>query len=654
MTARRLQNATELLENILSYVLAIPHDKFCTFRTPLTFVTSQHSSASDVLLVSKLWFRTGNRLLYESAIIRTSAQAQALKAAVSQTRSLGLLMRRLRVEAGHLDVFFLLATGLLPKIKILYISVDVGRGRDTWTSTVPPRLQINPAHILIDSLVDEQLAVQLVEEVLAPSIQKWTALTRVDLSDSYVLDVEENESLVMALCQAPSLERLFVGQRSARFEGDVLAEIAKNPKIRGIYCRGSVDWTTWKDAPEDLRRVLHFGLGVNSVSLQNIKFCDGNSIVYLPDLPDQILTKIFGFATHVHCPDISFFNQDLFTTSQFEKVQTVRRNIIASCKRFYRLGIMFLYSVPLITDYIGARLFGTHINSHPHHARFVRVLYLPEFPMCGNACRISVPLPSLVYVSRGALVLPALLSATSSESPSSVLSLSQLLSYRSDFEAFDIGLAPPSFAHLVHLRHLALKGGHVEPGVHAVPRDALPSLEHLDISQCGATLIPLFTEMRLPSLTHAAVSMKYGEETGHFLHAHGTALALLSVSDYSLLWPNQARILDMCPNIVELCLKRSGPLRPVTLTSRGKKYTKLERILLPDEDLPKNDDRGAVSRWKDFLWALDFKALVALVEFRLQIIWPCSEFAFILCGRIAELTICRMCMQVGGTAVFSV
>ncbi|OBZ65446.1 hypothetical protein A0H81_14534 [Grifola frondosa] len=459
----------------------------------------------------------------------------------------------------------------MPDIETFYLSLNPERCFDSPGFDGPLRL-INPSHLLVDFLSDNALAVDLVKDVLAPSIESWTALKRVDLSDPDHYGAIWSAQFRMALREAPHLKYIFIGKASARYEAAKLDDIARNPQIREIYCRGTVDWRIWNNASEDLRKVLRFGSGINSVSLQEIAICDENL------MPGQ-------------------------------RVQTTRRNIIISSKRFNRLGIIFLYSVPFISTYINAQLFAAHINSHPNHARLDLNLLTES-----RACNTRV------------LLLPAVLSAVSPQSPSPILSLSQVISNRSDLEGFDIGITPSAFACFPHLRCLTLRGGHVAFDPDDIPRDALPSLNNLDISQCGPTLILLLAEMRLPSLKKSAVGMKHGEEAGCFLSKHGAALTSLSVSDHSLSWPRWERILDLCPNVIELLLADAGPPKPVSLTSPGKTYPKLTRILLPNTG-PHITNPAITQRWTEFLEGIDFEPLLSLVEFRLESknLWPLSE-----------------------------
>ncbi|EJD42352.1 hypothetical protein AURDEDRAFT_168653 [Auricularia subglabra TFB-10046 SS5] len=93
--------AEETLAQILAYSLDVPYQDFADI-TPFgnsPFVNLQTSSAT-VLGVCKLWMRIGTPLLYGTVVLRSTAQAERLVAALKANPPFGQYIKKLRVEGG--------------------------------------------------------------------------------------------------------------------------------------------------------------------------------------------------------------------------------------------------------------------------------------------------------------------------------------------------------------------------------------------------------------------------------------------------------------------------------------------------------------------------------------------------------------------------
>ncbi|KAJ7443506.1 hypothetical protein B0H11DRAFT_1696528, partial [Mycena galericulata] len=66
---------------------------------PSPFASFSESSSAS-LLVSKSWLRVSTPLLYHVVVLRSKAQAGALRTALSRNPVLGRFIKKLRVEGG--------------------------------------------------------------------------------------------------------------------------------------------------------------------------------------------------------------------------------------------------------------------------------------------------------------------------------------------------------------------------------------------------------------------------------------------------------------------------------------------------------------------------------------------------------------------------
>jgi hypothetical protein len=91
----------EIISEILSLsAIKISDDDFSNTEAESPFASISEST-SAYLLVSKAWLRVATPLLYSVVIIRSSAQAQALEAALKSNKDLGAFIKKLRVEGGY-------------------------------------------------------------------------------------------------------------------------------------------------------------------------------------------------------------------------------------------------------------------------------------------------------------------------------------------------------------------------------------------------------------------------------------------------------------------------------------------------------------------------------------------------------------------------
>ncbi|KAH6909296.1 hypothetical protein BKA70DRAFT_1278108 [Coprinopsis sp. MPI-PUGE-AT-0042] len=90
----------EIVKEILSPALLVPNEAFASTSWKSPFANYQLTS-STILVVCKDWLRVATPLLYETIILRSKAQAQALALAVKNDPQLGKFIKKVRLEGGY-------------------------------------------------------------------------------------------------------------------------------------------------------------------------------------------------------------------------------------------------------------------------------------------------------------------------------------------------------------------------------------------------------------------------------------------------------------------------------------------------------------------------------------------------------------------------
>ena len=91
----------EITKEILSPALYVPANAFANTSLRSNPFANYELSCSAILVVCKSWLRVATPLLYETVVLRSKAQAQALAGALKQNEQLGRFIRKLRVEGGY-------------------------------------------------------------------------------------------------------------------------------------------------------------------------------------------------------------------------------------------------------------------------------------------------------------------------------------------------------------------------------------------------------------------------------------------------------------------------------------------------------------------------------------------------------------------------
>ncbi|KAI0663317.1 hypothetical protein C8Q70DRAFT_507244 [Cubamyces menziesii] len=609
----------ELLETILKYALAIPSATFEAWREPFTFAASPLSNAPDILAVSKRWNSIGTPLVWDAVILRnppnTKSFAEALQKPQTKQLRLGSRLRRLRIESGYSHFVKILSN--TPGVSDLFLGLNLCN-EDTVSQLAKTMKKINPSRLYLDGI----------------ALPDWTNLkTLIVGPDVMVLPL-----LLRPLSMAPALEYVSLSgtTATANIDGDVLLHIASNPRVKVVQIR---EITRFVNIPalrariDGVEKKLYIGEGKNMVHI--LDFPAGDVIRPdpgpLPELPDKIWERILGYATHVSGHNYLQMDADLFRCASWPPINVTRRNILVVCKRFYRLGLGYMYAVPHFAEQSVERSVDAFINkvqSSGELASLVRVLYAP---MLSAPRRISAPLTNLVHAPKEFEVFPQLVNQLPDGTQSALEWMEQSLAS----EAITTSILSKT----PKLRTAILHGG--VPGYEGGDpvRDALPCLETLHLSDPGPGLLDVFGTMELPSLRNFVFTRADGHtpELLRFLGAHGQKLLSLSIPA-ALSIP---QLLDLCPNITELGIIDTIPPAKVPTIEKCKPHRAIARIAFPNISVDSWTQRGLDAKWYDFIQYLSERAkmqLPSLTEVRVRDIrWPIieQEYRGALCSCVA-------------------
>ncbi|RPD61400.1 hypothetical protein L227DRAFT_600325 [Lentinus tigrinus ALCF2SS1-6] len=615
----------ELLETILFHALTIQTPVFETWRTHRTFCSNSPSGESSILLVSKRWCSLGTPVLYESAILRTNTRTEALARTLSDhKRRLGRYLRRLRVEGGFGGALIKVLNAA-PGLATLYLGFDL-TNKDSTAGLMRTLKQVKLEHLLLDSvngrLLSNPTGINL-SKTIAGALPHCKTLKRIDTSPRFVFLPD----VLPALTQAPALEWISMSNFtvSMNIDGNVLAAVGRNPSVQVIQIR-ALDKSTpvelLRNIDEYARMKLYVGEGKNMVKLTEFPAADvvKEHPDSLPNLPDKVWDRIFDYATHV---DDREMDESLFRLTR-PSMNRTRKAILLVNKRFNRLGLRHMYSIPHLAWDTNVDRFIAVIEENHMLARLVRVLYLPEDMVFEKRKHILAPLASLERVTNHFIVVPDIAPFVHDW---------ETLPLREASQSLEEGIIDSRlFKPFVNLRSLVL---HDRYGaiVEDIPRDAFPKLESLEV--WGWDLIDKFTPAELPSLRmfgFEAVS-HVTAQAAKFLQVHGRKLDALSITGASDPQPGQPPhpLLDLCPNLTEIRMPSTRAPTNIPFLEHSQPHANIARLVFPklmikgtalDVDLTWDLFVEKLRLHRDKLPAL--KELHVLTSFS----WPINSFEY--------------------------
>ncbi|KAH7097323.1 hypothetical protein BKA62DRAFT_643508 [Auriculariales sp. MPI-PUGE-AT-0066] len=176
--------ADELLKDILAPPLLVSDALFCNTDDVSPF-SRVDSSASDVLLVCKRWMRVATPCLYETVVIRSTAQAHALRAALTRNPQFGTYVRRFRIENTYATYLNTKIIATMPNIRELVLPIGVmaaDRPTDLYALVANPKIE----HFLVVNYRSRGSNVtrrKLLSKAI-DAVATWKSLKRVTSSEN--------------------------------------------------------------------------------------------------------------------------------------------------------------------------------------------------------------------------------------------------------------------------------------------------------------------------------------------------------------------------------------------------------------------------------------------------------------------------------------
>ncbi|TBU22536.1 hypothetical protein BD311DRAFT_811448 [Dichomitus squalens] len=615
----------EILELILRFALQVPTPTFEAWRTQRTFCGSPRSTVSDLLVVSKRWCAAGTPALYESAILRSPHQVTALASQLNaSSRSkdglkLGRYLRRLRIEGGY-DGAFIKVLNAAPGITDLFLCYDLSN-KDSMAGLIRAFRKISPERLFLDTVkgngASDHVGINL-SKAIGGALPTWKKLKYVTASDLFVFWPD----LLREVPKFPALEHISLSSRTAttNIDGNNLEHLARIPTLKIIQIRTMGQFATplllHKHADPRAKELIYLGVGKHMVKLTEYPDVEVTleNPPSLPELPDKLWDKILGYATHVHDPEFLDVDEETFHRScNWPSVASTRKAVLLLSKRFHRLGLRHMYSIPHLKSENAVETFIARVEASDELARLVRVFFIPRRVELKAPKRISAPLISLMRVDRRVRVFPDITRNVERGGAFLLESMEQ-----------DVGqdvIDPSVWAMFANLKNITLYGRCSALEGVDIPALALPTLEVLELWGCDVSMLGVFARMRhvavhvvisrtdlalyesLPSLRQLGFSAVAAPDAVILLEVHGAKLDSLAVDMREGAGAPSVPVLDHCPRINELRIitTTAVPLGIPFLTS-SQPHTSIRRLTFPSLILDRIRNFSAkAEEWDSFI-----------------------------------------------------
>ncbi|KAH6909302.1 hypothetical protein BKA70DRAFT_1562148 [Coprinopsis sp. MPI-PUGE-AT-0042] len=551
----------EIIKEILAPALYVPDETFADTALKASPFATYGLSSSTILVVCKSWLRVATPLLYDTVVLRSKAQAQALAVVLKKDNQLGTFVKKLRIEGGYGNAIFEILKRS-PHLTDIWISTALW-SNESVAGYAKGLLLVDPRRLIV---VDDRLKTSVIRERVHEALdeaikQKWKNLNTVVL-DTPRPDFSRTSNLVNTLAQSPAqiehLELHGIFRQWVR-----LITRASVKSIRFVTWKKKPDIDTTHDTPpsgslEDaLRkdRALYdkvvYDSGVKKPLPSNITQTDAPiaedaHIIAAPLDPnwtplanasleerDVVWANILTFAMSPLTPGIR-------APSQLSQ-QGIRAGLVRVCKEFNRIGTRLLYQVVMLAKSNAI----VKLTASPYK-RHIKEIWLQQYEgiteaialdtnaiadlveSCRNLVVVSQakpwgledrdagpePMPYLWNEERPDIKLPVRALASLSEHSAETLQHLNLgIDLDEDDEDSDMELSRITgiLGRFRELRSLTLcSGGHThKPGSDTrimLPRDAFPKVERLRMSNnslLNSSFIGSLVDVELPSLKHA-------------------------------------------------------------------------------------------------------------------------------------------------------
>ncbi|KZV96669.1 hypothetical protein EXIGLDRAFT_833503 [Exidia glandulosa HHB12029] len=231
--------ADEILRMILTPPLLVPDELFAHAGAVSPFSKATYSAA-DVLAVCKRWMRVATPALYETVIIRSTAQSKAFGAAIRNNPEFGKFIKRVRVEGAFGDE---IGTAMLhsPNVTDFCLTLTIySDGKPAGLKKAFER--INPARVILTLPVvkpPRNAKRDALVAALAKALPTWTNLTAFEFPNEIGWREDPSDSRIAeVLAQCPTLKTVSIWLSHA-FNGipPLVQTIIPNQSVTTIFLR---------------------------------------------------------------------------------------------------------------------------------------------------------------------------------------------------------------------------------------------------------------------------------------------------------------------------------------------------------------------------------------------------------------------------------
>ncbi|KAK7046852.1 hypothetical protein R3P38DRAFT_3176137 [Favolaschia claudopus] len=548
----------EIISEILSPALRVSDAAFSTLNSVAKkspFLTFSEST-SAYLAVSKSWLRVATPLLYHTVPIRSTAQAQALAAALTSNPGLGRFIKKLRVEGGYGESMgtILLAAG--DGITDLYISLDIYRF-DKVDGLSFGLQYLNPIRVIIDSPPSIPCnADGLWRSLIMTSTSScWMRLTQVEMPlDCWAKFCMSNPR---SLYRLESLV-LWIERDSVRIPTLISGITSMNPHLKNLQIRSSSSssakiqkrlYDEFRGHPR-LRAILNLKIKTpvsrdTTVSSHTNKGLT-TPFVYPPQLAANPAQEAAVWSR------ILFFVFQLELAGPKAHVLSPMHHIapLLVCRMFARHGIPHLYRVIILDRRSKARLLALQLQKNAALGRHVRTLGLRFHTDSSEFTALVACMPALTELYTSPNYRPISYQSFHSLITSTGTTLQALhppkIRKPSDAVSMDI------FCPLREIQKLRWDSLTEFPIPQlAKSTSAFGKLVELTVDDFHESFLQVLALMELPSLQVVTFKSFAGRGGADFFHKHGSKIRELQVPETQLTDPGLA-IWHNCPTLTTL------------------------------------------------------------------------------------------------------
>ncbi|KAJ7160940.1 hypothetical protein C8R46DRAFT_1106018 [Mycena filopes] len=569
----------EIISEILSPALKVSDEAFSgTLGDPTSQFMMFTESTSALLVVCKSWLRVSTPLLYNTVILRSKAQAQALAATLKENPDFGRFVKRLRVEGGF-AIAMLKILQSSPNITDVFLSMDIISG-DNACGLCRGLALLDPVRVTVDHISQKQLgglrwwwrpaalsqnAKKLVEK-LEECIPAWENLTVFKIPH-YVVDTS---LIAEALAKSPHLDTFLVSGLPDLIHDlpqgipDYFDVVAENPCLKRIGLINAPQairnlFRTQSKTNEGLRKLLDLGV-VAQVDAGAVVGPDAFTFAYPvqlaanPIAEDAIWGRVLYFALNLRS----------------------RLRLLLVCKLFARLVIPHLYEHPLLLSEAVVDALSSQLALKPELGRHIRFLTIRN---------LSPVLKDIVPHTPALIELAGVVRVTSPNMTWKEFSTlgeatgSSLQSFHG-FSVLKTAAANPTvFGLFTQIREFTWASNTTfKTTPKLIPTDAFRLLVKLTVFSFDETFLNVLAQMELPALQSAVFAP--GATGGkRFFDKHGAKLRELTLS-VAQIADKKVAIWQNCPSlkVLGVACDHKHPTTPSCFDTE-ETHTQLERII---------------------------------------------------------------------------